>query len=56
MAFGGGVDIPLNKHISIRPGEFDYLLTRFNNAFTNGNQNNLRYSAGVNFSFGGGSH
>src|SRR6267378_1605709 len=44
MAFGGGVDIPLNKHISIRPGEFDYLLTRFNNAFTNGNQNNLRYS------------
>ena len=56
MAFGGGVDIPINRTISIRPGEFDYLLTRFNNAFTNGNQNNLRYSAGVNFSFGGGSH
>jgi hypothetical protein len=56
MTFGGGVDIPLNKRISIRPGEFDYLLTRFSNAFTNGNQNNFRYSAGLNFSFGGGSH
>jgi hypothetical protein len=56
MTFGGGVDIPLNNHISIRPGEFDYLLTRFSNAFTNGNQNNFRYSAGVNFGFGGGSH
>ena len=53
MAFGGGVDIPINRTISIRPGEFDYLLTRFSNPFTNGHQNNLRYSAGINFTFGG---
>jgi outer membrane protein with beta-barrel domain len=53
MAFGGGVDIPINRTISIRPGEVDYLLTRFSNPFTNGNQNNFRYSAGIIFSFGG---
>ncbi len=36
-----------------RPVEFDYLLTRFGNAFTNGNNNqsNLRYQAGVQFRF-----
>jgi hypothetical protein len=53
MAFGGGFDIPVNKLISIRPAEIDYLLTRFNNQFTNTNQNNFRYSAGVVFTFGG---
>ena len=53
MAFGGGVDIRINKTISIRPGEVSYLLTRFTNAFTDTNQNNLRYSAGINFTFGG---
>jgi hypothetical protein len=53
MAFGGGVDIQINKSISIRPGEVSYLLTRFTNAFTNTNQHNLRYSAGINFTFGG---
>jgi hypothetical protein len=53
MAFGGGVDIPFNKLISIRPAEFDYFLTRFTNPFTGtGNQNNFRYSAGVVFTFG----
>jgi hypothetical protein len=53
MAFGGGVDIPINKTFSIRPGEVDYLLTRFNNNFTNANQSNFRYSAGVVFTVGG---
>jgi hypothetical protein len=31
LAFGGGVDIPLSKTISIRPVEVDYLLTDFTN-------------------------
>src|SRR5437879_9196191 len=53
MAFGGGVDIQINRTISFRPGEIDYLLTVFTNPFTKGNQNNLRYSAGINFTFGG---
>jgi hypothetical protein len=53
MAFGGGLDIPVSKLISIRPAEIDYLLTRFNNQFTDTNQSNFRYSAGVVFTFGG---
>lgn len=52
MAFGGGVDFPVSKSIAIRPGEVDYVLTRFNNSVT-GNQSNFRYQAGVVFSFGG---
>jgi hypothetical protein len=53
MDFGGGVDIPLGKHVTIRPAQIDYLLTRFTNPFTGtNNQNNFRYSAGFLFSFG----
>jgi len=39
--------------IAIRPVQFDYLLTRFGNAFTagNNNQSNFRYQAGVQFRF-----
>ncbi len=46
---GGGIDIPINERFSIRPVEFDYLLTRFGNSFTGGNNNqsNFRYQAGV---------
>jgi hypothetical protein len=52
MAFGGGLDIPVNKTISIRPAEFDYFLTRFDNPFTGtANQQNFRYSAGIVFTF-----
>ena len=52
---GGGIDIPVGKHVAIRPAQFDYLLTRFGNAFTQGNNNqsNFRYQAGVVFRFGG---
>jgi len=53
MAFGGGIDVPINKTITIRPGEFDYFLTRFDNSFTGtNNQNNFRYSVGVVFTLG----
>ena len=53
MDFGGGVDIPVHKNVSIRPAQFDYLLTRFHNPFTgDNNQNNFRYSAGIVFAFG----
>jgi hypothetical protein len=50
---GGGIDIPLSQHFSIRPAQFDYLLTRFGNSLTagNNNQSNLRYQAGVQFRF-----
>jgi opacity protein-like surface antigen len=52
MAFGGGVDIPVNKTVTIRAGEVDYLLTRFTNQFTDTNQSNVRVSAGIVFTFG----
>jgi len=46
---GGGIDIPLARSIAIRPAQFDFVLTRFGNGFTAGNQNqsNFRYQAGV---------
>lgn len=50
MAFGGGVDIPINHIVTFRPAEIDYLLTRFSNPFTGtNNQNNLRYQVGIVF-------
>jgi outer membrane protein OmpA-like peptidoglycan-associated protein len=51
---GGGIDIPVGRHIAIRPVQFDYVLTRFGNGFTKGNQNqsNFRYNGGIVFRFG----
>jgi hypothetical protein len=50
---GGGLDIPLSKSIAIRPAQFDFVLTRFGNSFTagNNNQSNFRYNAGIVFRF-----
>jgi hypothetical protein len=50
---GGGLDIPLSKSIAIRVAQVDYMLTRFGNAFTQGNNNqsNLRYNGGIVFRF-----
>lgn len=50
---GGGLDVPLSRSISVRPAQFDYVLTRFGNNFTKGNQNqsNFRYNAGLVFRF-----
>jgi hypothetical protein len=54
MALGGGLDVAVNKTVAIRVGEFDWMLTRFTNLFTNtNNQNNFRYLGGVVFTFGG---
>ena len=46
---GGGLDIPINKMFAIRAAEADYVLTRFGNSFTGGNNNqsNFRFQAGV---------
>lgn len=52
MAIGGGIDIPVSHLIGIRIGQFDYMLTRFNNSLVTYNQNNFRYSAGILFNFG----
>ena len=55
MEFGGGLDYALTPHFQIRPVEVDYLYTRFgvNGTSYTGNQNNFKYVAGVNFTFGG---
>lgn len=56
MAFGGGLDWKLTRHISLRVGQADYLLTKHD--FSAGlssvakHQNNLRASAGIVFVFG----
>jgi opacity protein-like surface antigen len=50
---GGGIDIRVSERVAFRPAEVDYLLTRFGNNFTQGNNNqsNFRYQAGVVFRF-----
>ena len=51
FVIGGGLDIPLSHNVSIRPAQFDFVLTRFGNGFTKGNQNqsNFRYNGGIVF-------
>jgi Outer membrane protein beta-barrel domain len=53
FVMGGGLDIRVSQHFAIRPVEADYVLTRFGNGFTKGNQNqsNFRYQAGIQFRF-----
>jgi len=50
---GGGLDVPVTKSIAVRPAQFDFVLTRFGNGFTKGNNNqsNFRYQAGIVFRF-----
>jgi hypothetical protein len=66
MAIGGGLDLNLSHHLSIRPAQLDWLPTAFSAfnvtvpsgifpAFNTTNwQQNFRYSGGVTFRFGGG--
>ena len=55
MEFGGGLDYAIIPYVELRPVEVDYLYTRFgvNGTTHTGSQNNFKYSAGVNFQFGG---
>jgi hypothetical protein len=59
MQIGGGLDLPINRHLAFRPIKLDYYMTRFQplfieglgNANRNRNQSNLLYSTGLNFRF-----
>jgi opacity protein-like surface antigen len=53
MAVGGGVDIAVSRKISIRLVDADFVLNRFGNNFTGGNnsQSNFRFQTGVQFWF-----
>lgn len=58
MAIGGGIDLKLNKAVTLRPIQFDYFMTRLEDfgqlgPSQNRNQHNLRYAAGLMFTFGG---
>lgn len=55
MSVGGGLDIPVTKLIAVRVADVDYVLTRLANPFTasDSNQSHFKYSAGVQFRFGG---
>ena len=55
MLTGGGLDIKMDKHTFFRLFEADYYLTRVPSFVTQKdiNRNNFRYSAGVNYVFGG---
>jgi outer membrane immunogenic protein len=50
MTLGGGPDIRLTRHFSLRPAELDYFYTRFPNG-GNDHQNNLRVAAGMSYRF-----
>lgn len=52
MALGGGLDVDAGKHLGIRLGEIDYVLSRYSNPLTStNNQNNLRYCGGLILKF-----
>ncbi len=52
MAFGGGLDLDLNKHLAVRFAEMDWILTRYTNPFSStNNQHSFRYLGGVVFKF-----
>ena len=59
MALGGGLDLRLSHHVTFRPVQLDYLMTRLPDFGQSGqpsltrNQHNLRYAAGLMFTFGG---
>lgn len=47
MAIGGGLDIAVTNHLSVRPVEVDYFPTQVASGSSNFTQNNFRYAAGV---------
>jgi hypothetical protein len=52
MALGGGVDYRISEHLSIRPLEIDWVLTRYTNPLTlTNNQHSFRYLGGAVFHF-----
>ena len=46
MTAGGGIDFKVSRHVSIRPVQAEYFLTKVPDGLNN-RQNNLRIGAGV---------
>ena len=54
MAAGGGLDFTLTKHIALKPIQAEYVMTQIDSTKGFGShQNDIRYSGGVVFRFGG---
>ena len=54
MASGGGLDWTVSKHIAIKPIQVEYMMTQIDSTKGFGrHQNDVRYSGGVVFRFGG---
>jgi hypothetical protein len=51
MTAGGGIDVKISKHFSIRPVQAEYFLTKIPDGLIN-RQNNFRFGAGIVFRFG----
>jgi hypothetical protein len=51
MTAGGGIDLKVSKHVSLRPLQAEYFMTKIPDGLNN-RQNNFRYSAGISFLFG----
>jgi opacity protein-like surface antigen len=49
FTLGGGADVRLSPHVSLRAFQFEYLNTHFNSA----NQKNIRIQTGLVYRFGG---
>lgn len=52
MALGGGMDVVVNDTISIRPAQFDVLMSRFSADGFSLWESLIRYSGGIVFKFG----
>jgi outer membrane protein OmpA-like peptidoglycan-associated protein/opacity protein-like surface antigen len=57
MALGGGLDVKVHRHVSLRLFQIEYLMTRFgdrtSSTLQTARQNDVRISAGLVFRFGG---
>jgi hypothetical protein len=51
MAAGGGIDIRASKHLTIRPVEAEYFMTKIPDGLNN-RQNNFRFSTGLSLLLG----
>lgn len=51
MTAGGGIDFRVSEHLSLRPLQAEYFMTKIPNGLNN-RQNNFRYSAGVSLLLG----
>jgi hypothetical protein len=54
MTLGGGLDIKINKYVSFRPIGLDWYMTRLQNlrSLEDHNQDNIRYTTGLNITWG----